>query len=59
MLNRARYYYRNLDKDFIHVKGNVDRCLKIKRSKAEKTLALYKVLYKVAKAEVQLSEADK
>jgi hypothetical protein len=51
ILNRARYYYRNLDKDFVHVRGNTERCLKVKRSKAERTLALYNVLYKVAKGE--------
>lgn len=56
ILNRARYYFRNLDKDFVHVKGNVERCLKIKRNKAERMLALYSVLYKVAKGENQLSE---
>ena len=59
MLNRARYYYRNLDKDFVHTKGNIEKCLKIKRSKAERTLALYKALYKLGKGDVQLSETDK
>lgn len=41
------------------MKGNVDRCLKIKRNKAERMLSLYSVLYKVAKGETQLTEHEK
>lgn len=58
-MNRARYYYRNLDKDFVHVKGNTERCLKIKRSKAERMLALYNVLYKLGKGDTEVTEQQK
>ena len=49
-MNRTRYYDRLLDKDFIHVKGQKDRLIKIKRNKSERMLTLYKTLYKLAKS---------
>ncbi len=38
------------------MRGNVERCLKLKRNKAERTLALCNVLYQLANPNVQLAE---
>ncbi len=49
MLNRRRVYDRMLDRDYVHVRGNADRTLSIKRAKAERQLALYSILYKLSR----------
>jgi hypothetical protein len=47
VLNRARYYDRQLDQDYMFANGDLKKVLRIKRKRAEVNLALMSVLMKL------------